>query len=139
MTLTGQAVSPGKCEISGQIAPWASSLRVNTTPGSNQPGQVHESEDGVAQSTQKKSDRINSGFELSGGFFTLLHITRIIHDQSVAGVSPVTVAFFTLWGYWNLYYYKSIQQRWSLVASYFITLTNTVWLILLLYYSLKGA
>lgn len=89
-------------------------------------------------STQKKSDRINSAFELAGGFFTILHIVRVLHDRSVAGVSITTVVFFTLWGFWNLYYYKSIQQRWSLVASYFITAMNTVWVILLIYYNMKG-
>lgn len=91
------------------------------------------------QKTQKRSDKINSGFEILGGFFTLFHIARIVQDKSVAGVSPLTVAFFTLWGYWNLYYYRSIQQRWSLRATYFITAMNSVWLVLLLYYSMKGA
>jgi hypothetical protein len=82
-----------------------------------------------------KIDKINGGFEFVGGFFIILHILQVVHDQSVAGVNIYAVAFFTLWGYWNLYYYKSIKQRWSLVASYFITAMNTVWVLLLLHYS----
>ncbi len=80
------------------------------------------------------SDKVNGGFELAGGFFTILHILQVWQDKSVAGVSLYTVTFFTIWGYWNLYYYKSIKQPWSLWASYFITAMNTIWLGLLLYY-----
>lgn len=80
------------------------------------------------------TDKINGGFELAGGFFLMLSILTVIHDKSVAGVSPIHVAFFALWGYWNLYYYKAIKQRWSLVASIFITAMNTLWLGLLIYY-----
>jgi hypothetical protein len=87
------------------------------------------------QQKQNRSDHINGGFEIVGGFFTLLHVWRIWSDKSVAGCSVLAVTFFTLWGYWNLYYYKSIKQPWSLAATYFITATNTVWLALLIYYS----
>ena len=80
------------------------------------------------------TDKINGGFEFVGGFFLILHILQAWHDKSVAGVNIYAVAYFTLWGYWNLYYYKAIKQRWSLVASYFITAMNTVWLTLLLSY-----
>jgi len=125
----------GKSVDFDMTAPWATSLPDNITPGLKQPGQVQESEAGM---DQKRSDRINSVFELAGGFFILFHIVRVLHDKSVAGVSPITIAFFTLWGYWNLYYYRSIQQRWSLRATYLIIAMNSVWLVLLIYYSMKG-
>ena len=80
------------------------------------------------------TDKINGGFELAGGFFLMLSIFQVWHDKSVAGVNPIHVGFFAVWGYWNLYYYKSIKQPWSLVASYFITAMNTLWLGLLIYY-----
>lgn len=82
-----------------------------------------------------RADRINSGFELAGGVFLLGHIAQLLNDKSVAGVSIWAVGFFTLWGYWNLYYYKKIKQRWSLAASVLITVANTIWLSLLIYYS----
>jgi hypothetical protein len=81
-----------------------------------------------------RSDKINSVFELAGGFFLMLSVIQVLHDKSVAGVNPVHVGFCALWGYWNLYYYRSIQQQWSFVASILITACNTVWLGLLLYY-----
>jgi hypothetical protein len=104
----------------------------------HQPGPEQESEVGVARDVKQRSDRINGGFELAGGFFTVLHILRVLADKSVAGVSITTVLFFTLWGFWNLYYYKSISQRWSLVASYFITSMNVIWVSLLIYYHIRG-
>ena len=85
-----------------------------------------------------RSDRINSGFEFAGGFFTIFHILQVLHDKSVSGLSLYTITFFVIWGYWNLYYYKSIKQPWSLIATYFITLMNTIWLSLLIYYKMKG-
>lgn len=80
------------------------------------------------------NDKINSVFELAGGFFIFLSILQVWHDQSVAGVSILHVGFFAGWGYWNLYYYKAIQQRASFLASIGVTAANTIWLILLLYY-----
>lgn len=104
---------------------------LSTKSASRQPGIKQRNEDGVTQ------DKINSGFELIGGGFIVLHILQVLHDKSVAGVSIWGIAFFTIWGYWNLYYYKSIKQRWSLIASYLITAANTLWLSLLVYYKLK--
>jgi len=87
---------------------------------------------------QRKSDKVNSIFEAAGGLFLLLNVLQVLADKSVAGVSITTVSFFTIWGYWNLYYYKSIQQKFSLVASSLVTLVNTVWLALLIYYKIIG-
>jgi hypothetical protein len=103
-------------------------------PGSKRPGPEHESEDGVDQSTQKRSDGINSIFEALGGAFIVLSIIQAVVDKSVAGVSLGHVGFFVVWGYWNLYYYKAIKQRFSLIASIGVTVANTVWLALLIYY-----
>lgn len=79
-------------------------------------------------------DRINGVFEISGGFFVVLHILRALHDKSVGSVSIIAATFFTIWGFWNLYYYKAIQQKWSMRATYFITAMNTIWLLLLIHY-----
>lgn len=80
------------------------------------------------------SDKINSVFEAAGGAFIVLSILQAWMDKSVAGVSPYHVGFFAVWGYWNLYYYKAIHQTFSLIASIGVTVANTVWLALLIYY-----
>ncbi len=82
------------------------------------------------------NDKINGVFEAFGGVFILLSVIQVWMDKSVAGVSLWHVGFFAGWGYWNLYYYKAIQQRFSFYASIGVVTTNTVWLILLMYYKL---
>ncbi len=80
------------------------------------------------------NDKINSGFEAAGGAFIVLSIVQAVVDKSVAGVSLWHIGFFAVWGYWNLYYYHAIQQRFSFLASIGVTVANTIWLILLIYY-----
>jgi len=55
----------------------------------------------------------------------------------VRGVSFVHVAYFTLWGYWNIHYYPHLEQWISFAGSLAVTLVNTVWLGMLLYYLQK--
>lgn len=88
----------------------------------------------MSKTKNSRTDKINSVFEAAGGLFIVLSILQVWVDKSVAGVSLWHVSFFTLWGYWNLYYYKAIQQRFSLIASIGVTAANTVWLALLIYY-----
>lgn len=80
------------------------------------------------------ADIINAMFELFGGFFILNHCWVAYKDKAVAGVSIVSVIFFSLWGYWNLYYYPSLDQMWSFYGGVFIVITNTLWVFLLLKY-----
>lgn len=80
------------------------------------------------------NDIINAIFECSGGFFVFLSILQLIKDKRVAGVSPWCVGFFMSWGYWNMYYYPSLDQFWSGIGAIGVAITNTIWLYLLLYY-----
>lgn len=80
------------------------------------------------------ADIINALFEFAGGFFILLHCRQAYKDKAVAGVSIPAVIFFSAWGYWNLYYYPSLDQWWSFAGGIFIVLTNTLWVLLLLKY-----
>jgi hypothetical protein len=80
------------------------------------------------------NDKINSVFEAAGGAFIVLSILQVVVDKSVAGVNLWHVGFFAVWGYWNLYYYKAIHQKFSLYASLGVTVANTIWLALLFYY-----
>ena len=88
----------------------------------------------AAASPGGNSDKINSVFEAAGGLFIVLSIVQCWMDKSVAGVNLFHVGFFAFWGYWNLYYYKAIQQRFSFLASIGVTAANTIWLALLIYY-----
>ena len=82
-------------------------------------------------------DWLNGTFELLGGLFILLSCIKLYRDKKVRGVSFVHVAYFTAWGYWNIHYYPHLGQWLSFAGSLTVTLINTVWLIMLIYYTQK--
>jgi len=55
-------------------------------------------------------DAVNGAFEFLGGASVWMHVRTIMCDKQSRGVSPFATAFFTLWGFWNLYYYPSLAQ-----------------------------
>lgn len=81
-----------------------------------------------------KPDIINSLFEFFGAIAVLFSIVSVLQTQQVAGVSWITVLFFSVWGAWNIYYYRHLKQWFSWVAGIGVTLANTTWVILLIYY-----
>jgi len=72
-------------------------------------------------------DFINGLFGLGGVFFCLGHIKQIKEDKDVAGVYVPAVAFFSLWGYWNILYYSNLDQWSSFTAGILLACTNTYW------------
>ena len=80
------------------------------------------------------ADLINAMFELFGGFFILHHCWVVHKDKAVAGVSIISVMFFSAWGYWNLFYYPHLDQMLSFYGGVFIVIANTLWVYLLLKY-----
>lgn len=79
-------------------------------------------------------DMINGLIEFAGGLFVLNHCRIAWRDKAVRGVSLLSVAFFTSWGMWGLYYYPSLEQWWSFRGCMFIAAANLLWLSLLLRY-----
>lgn len=73
-------------------------------------------------------------FELAGALFILNHCRAVMRDKCVAGVSIISTVFFTLWGFWNLYYYPSLGQWLSFVGGVCIVAANVLWVSLLIYY-----
>jgi hypothetical protein len=82
-------------------------------------------------------DLVNGLFELFGAPFIWMSILKVLKDKKVKGVYWVSVAFFAAWGYWNLYYYPHLDQWLSFCGGIAIVISNTVWVILLIYYSMK--
>ncbi len=83
-------------------------------------------------------DLINGSFEFLSGFFVLLNCYRVVKDKDVKGVSIITIMFFTLWGFWNLYYYPYLGQWLSFFGGLFIVSTNCLWVGLMIYYTRKS-
>jgi hypothetical protein len=82
-------------------------------------------------------DVINGMFESFGGFFILFSCIKLFKQKKVRGVSLVHISYFTLWGFWNPYYYSHLQQWTSLFGGSFVVVVNLLWLILLFYYIRK--
>ncbi len=79
-------------------------------------------------------DLINGLFEAFGGCMLWLNVRQIIKDKAVKGVHWLSTSFFTLWGYWNIYYYPHLGQWFSFAGGLLIVAGNTVWIILILKY-----
>lgn len=73
-------------------------------------------------------DLINGLFETSGGLSVWNNVRQLLKDKKVAGVSLVSAALFNSWGFWNLYYYPSLDQWASFTGGLIIVSGNTVWL-----------
>ena len=81
------------------------------------------------------ADIINGVLETVGGGFITFSVIKLHQDKIVRGVSWVHVGFFAGWGYWNLFYYPHLDQWMSFAGGVFIVVTNTVWLIQLMYWT----
>jgi len=79
-------------------------------------------------------DTINAAFEILGGFFILNHCRVLYKVKAVAGISIASVIFFNVWGFFNLFYYPHLGQTLSFYAAMLITVSNTIWVIMLIKY-----
>lgn len=82
-------------------------------------------------------DSINGAFELIAGLMIFDHCRCLYRDKSVKGVSVVSAGFFSVLGFWNLYYYPSLDQWVSFTAGLLIVTANTLWVSLMIYYGRK--
>ena len=81
-------------------------------------------------------DLINGLFETAGGLFIMLSIRTLHRVKLVRGVSWIHVSFFSSWGYWNLYYYPTLDQWFSFWGGVFLVAANTYWLGQIVFYLL---
>ena len=81
-------------------------------------------------------DRINATMEVLGIIFALYNCHILIGDGGkVMGISIASTAFFTLWGAWNLYYYRFLDQGASSIAAGGLVVANGAWIVLYIIYN----
>lgn len=73
-------------------------------------------------------DLINGAFELLGGLALWQNVKRIRADKQIKGVNWQVTLFFTSWGFWNLFYYPSLDQWFSFAGGLNIVAANCWWL-----------
>jgi len=83
------------------------------------------------------ADFINGMFELLGGVAIWISVVKLYEEKMVRGIHWAHVAFFTLWGAWNLYFYPYYGAMFSFWAGLFLFTSNTIYVILLIFYTLK--
>lgn len=83
------------------------------------------------------TDLINGIFESVASLFILLHVLKLYRDKEVKGVALTPFFFFTLWGFWNLIYYPSVNCWYSFFGGIAVVLVNTIYTGMLMYYSRK--
>lgn len=82
-------------------------------------------------------DHVNAVFEFAGALLTWMNVKRVWEDRGYAGVYLPAVILFMSWGFWNLYFYSSLQQPWSVIATYVMTSANIAWVGLMLWFGRK--
>lgn len=79
-------------------------------------------------------DFINASFEFWGSILLLLNIRQVYIDKEVNGIHWIPTTFFTIWGFWNFYFYYNLHQWISLFGAVTMAIVNTWWLYLMWYY-----
>jgi len=80
------------------------------------------------------NDTINGGFEFIAGILSWLNVWTLYKHKEVKGYNLYVWVFFTFWGFWNLYYYPSLNQWYSFFGGMSISITNITWITLVIYY-----
>jgi hypothetical protein len=83
------------------------------------------------------NDVVNGALESCGGIFIFLSVRALHTSKLVRGVSWKHVLFFSIWGYWNPFYYSSLDQWFSFAGGVFLVVMNSIWLAQIAYYLLQ--
>lgn len=84
-------------------------------------------------------DLINGLFEGLAGLMVLNHCRVLYADKSTRGVSIVSSIFFTMWGFWNLYYYPTLNQPISFYGGMFVVAANIVYVGMMVFYRRRAS
>ena len=84
------------------------------------------------------ADIINASFEAMAGLMVANHCRVLLRDRTIRGVSLLAVAFFTIWGAWNLYYYPALGQTLSGACAVIVTAANATYLALALKFKARA-
>jgi hypothetical protein len=74
------------------------------------------------------ADLINGLLEAVGAYLVFLNVRQLHRDKVLMGVRWEPMLFFTGWGFWNCYYYPSLEQWASFTGGALLALVNLVWL-----------
>lgn len=79
-------------------------------------------------------DSINATFEIVGALLTWMNVRQVWKDKGHRGIFVPAIIVFTAWGFWNLYYYRHLDQMLSYYTTYVMVAANFTWVSLMLYF-----
>jgi hypothetical protein len=74
------------------------------------------------------SDWVNSLFCLGGAVFILFSILKVRRDKQIKGISWAHVIFFHAWGWWNLFFFAMIGEKFAFACAVVLVVTEAVWI-----------
>lgn len=80
-------------------------------------------------------DLFNGGFEMGLAVFLGRGVEMLRVQKEVKGFYWPTVAWTTVWGIWNLFYYPHLDQWISFTGGLAVVSVNLIWLGHVWYYS----
>jgi hypothetical protein len=80
-------------------------------------------------------DFINGAFQVVAAVMVLNNVRALHRDREVRGVSIASIAFFFLYGVWNLRYFPLLGQWWSFAGGVLVTLANCLCVGMMIYYT----
>jgi hypothetical protein len=87
------------------------------------------------------ADNVNGIYECGGAIALAVNCYQTYKDKEIKGLNLGSMLFFTSWGYWNLYFYPSLNQWMSTIGAAALVFFNTIWCCQAIYYTKrkKGA
>ena len=83
-------------------------------------------------------DIINSiGFESMSCIFLSLNVVALYKHKVVKGISITSSSFFALWAIWNVFYYFSLDQRFSFMVAVLVAVLSSWWCVLAIWYRIN--
>lgn len=80
-------------------------------------------------------DVVTGLFNLSAGLLLFRNCRLLFKAKEVKGVSILTTAVFSVWGFWNLYYYPHLEQAISFIGCILVVIANSLWVGMAIYYT----
>lgn len=73
-------------------------------------------------------DLINGIFEAGGAVMAWRNAYQLWKDREIRGVYWPIYFFYSAWGVWNLWYYRSLDQLISWYAGMVLVIGNLLWI-----------
>lgn len=91
----------------------------------------------LIQYIHQHADQFNAAISLIGSGFLWANVYSLYKEKEVKGVHWGSVAFFTALGFWNLFFYSTLNQWSSMIAGVSGVVANIVWLAMALWLHFK--